>query len=149
MRDSKYDILVDLYKMGNTLQILADIYGVSKEAIYGSLKARKVKFRKNSGPNNVWYRGGKGRHELRTMANSRVARAIRSGRLLRKPCEKCGVSGLNKGGQNKIQAHHNDYRNPLSVNWFCRKHHYEWHKNNNVLPLKKLENLNEKGYEIF
>ncbi len=134
-RKDKYEFIVDLYEMGNSLQMCADIYGVSKQAIHASLKARGVIiFRKNSGQNNAWYRGGK-KHPLKDMANSRVARAVRSERLIPKPCEICGTSGYNKIGRNKIQAHHDDYRNVLSVRWLCRKHHYAWHKTNKPLPL--------------
>lgn len=44
---------------------------------------------------------------------------IRSGRLIRKPCEVC--SGL------KVDAHHDDYSKPLNVRWLCRRHHIETH----------------------
>ncbi len=44
-----------------------------------------------------------------------VSNAIRSGHLIKQPCEVCG--GL------KVQAHHEDYSKPLDVNWLCIKHH--------------------------
>lgn len=50
-----------------------------------------------------------------------VSNAIRSGKLVRQPCEKCG--------EVKSQAHHDDYSKPLSVRWLCVKHHREHHKN--------------------
>lgn len=37
------------------------------------------------------------------------------------PCEVCGK---------KAQKHHPDYNEPLKVQWLCRKHHMDLHKNN-------------------
>jgi len=48
-----------------------------------------------------------------------VARAIRSGKLVRQPCECCGAP--------QAQAHHDDYSKPLCVRWLCPKHHREVH----------------------
>jgi len=44
--------------------------------------------------------------------------AIKTGRLVPGPCE---MAGLECHG--KIEAHHDDYRKPLDVRWFCRRHH--------------------------
>jgi hypothetical protein len=41
--------------------------------------------------------------------------AVRSGRLVRKPCEVCG--------EPKSEGHHEDYHKPLEVVWLCRRHH--------------------------
>jgi len=46
--------------------------------------------------------------------------AIRDGRLIRKPCEVCG--------EEKTDAHHDDYAKPLEVRWLCRAHHAQHHK---------------------
>jgi len=48
-------------------------------------------------------------------ARQTVNNAIRDGRLLKKPCEVCG--------EKKVEAHHQDYRSPLKVQWLCREHH--------------------------
>jgi len=45
--------------------------------------------------------------------------AILSGRLVQKPCEKCG--------EPKTQAHHDDYSQPLKVRWLCVIHHRQHH----------------------
>lgn len=45
---------------------------------------------------------------------------VRSGVILRLPCEKCG--------KRKTQAHHPDYSRPLDVRWLCVKHHGEVHR---------------------
>lgn len=48
-----------------------------------------------------------------------VRRAIKAGRLTRKPCEICGAS--------PTEAHHDDYSRPLDVRWLCKRHHVEHH----------------------
>ena len=47
-------------------------------------------------------------------------KAIQRNKLLREPCEVCGVVNS--------EAHHDDYTKPLSVRWLCFKHHREHHK---------------------
>ncbi len=51
-----------------------------------------------------------------------VKSALRSGRLVRQPCEQCG--------NHKSEGHHDDYAQPLSVRWLCRAHHAQWHSKN-------------------
>ena len=46
--------------------------------------------------------------------------AIKSGALVKKPCEKCGAK--------KAEAHHEDYHKPLEVNWLCFKDHRALHR---------------------
>ncbi len=57
----------------------------------------------------------------------KVQKAIKSGRLEKKPCEVCG--------DEKSQAHHCDYAKPLEVIWLCRSCHADWHIANE--PLNK------------
>lgn len=54
-------------------------------------------------------------------ARAAVNRAVRSGRLVKKPCEVCGVE--------EVDGHHDDYSKPLVVRWLCRRHHMELHAN--------------------
>jgi ribosomal protein S27AE len=49
-------------------------------------------------------------------AHAAVARALKDGRLKRKPCEVCGAE--------TVEAHHADYSKPLDVRWLCKPHHY-------------------------
>lgn len=53
-------------------------------------------------------------------AHGIVKRAVRGGRLLRRPCEVCGES--------VAQAHHDDYSKPLDVRWLCAQHHADIHQ---------------------
>jgi hypothetical protein len=52
-------------------------------------------------------------------ARNKVASAIRSGTLVKLPCEVCG--------EVKSQGHHEDYSKPLEVIWLCAVHHKEKH----------------------
>ena len=47
--------------------------------------------------------------------------ALRSGRLVPKPCVICETL-------ENIHAHHEDYAKPLEVIWLCRKHHGARHR---------------------
>lgn len=55
--------------------------------------------------------------EQRQRANARSKANLyqRRGLLVPKPCEVCGSPDVEK--------HHDDYRRPLDVRWFCREHH--------------------------
>lgn len=48
--------------------------------------------------------------------------AIRSGKLIRQPCEVCK--------DNKTAGHHDDYAFPLVVRWLCAVCHSRWHRVN-------------------
>jgi hypothetical protein len=60
------------------------------------------------------------------VARSAVAHAITAGQLVRGPCEVCGTTV-------NIDGHHEDYSKPLDVNWLCRKHHKERHREIDML----------------
>lgn len=54
------------------------------------------------------------------VAQSRVARAIKDGKLSRPAkCEECQQDA-------KIEAAHHDYAHPLRVRWLCRSCHVKW-----------------------
>jgi hypothetical protein len=54
------------------------------------------------------------------IAQLKVHRAIRPGKLTKQPCEICFHS--------IAEAHHEDYSKPLSVIWLCDNHHKARHK---------------------
>lgn len=58
-------------------------------------------------------------------------KAIDSGEIQKQPCEICG--------EDKAEAHHDDYNKPLEVRWLCRNCHKEWHRNNKPSYYKKGE----------
>ena len=49
-----------------------------------------------------------------------VNSAVRIGKIVKKPCIKCGIT-------EDIHAHHEDYTQPHQITWLCRKHHTELH----------------------
>lgn len=53
-------------------------------------------------------------------AHKIVFTAIRNGSLKRKPCRVCG--------NEKAEAHHDDYTRPLYIKWLCKMHHSARHK---------------------
>lgn len=69
-------------------------------------------------------RRGSAKHKKRYPEKNRarvlVGHAIADGRLIKQPCEVCG--------DQKSQAHHEDYSKPLDVMWLCHKHHIALHR---------------------
>lgn len=58
--------------------------------------------------------------QLKLRARARCAYAIKTGKLVRLPCEGCGEA--------KSEAHHDDYSKPLEVKWLCRSCHAAAHR---------------------
>jgi hypothetical protein len=57
----------------------------------------------------------------RRRANIMVGGAIARGDLVPQPCETCGSTY-------RVEAHHDDYAQPLSVRWLCKSHHKQHHQ---------------------
>ena len=68
-----------------------------------------------SNDNMRYKRRDKARHPEHHAAREKVRRAIRSGKLVKLPCENCG--------EQKSTGHHEDYSKPLDVIWLCRPCH--------------------------
>ena len=66
-------------------------------------------------------------HLARTAAGGAVQQAVKNGRLEVQPCETCAST-------EKIEAHHDNYAQPLDVRWLCRQHHREWHMEHGRAP---------------
>lgn len=62
---------------------------------------------------------------LKLRCREQCAYAIKVGKLVRLPCEKCGSP--------KSEAHHEDYSKPLVVKWLCRRHHGEVHRKSHCI----------------
>lgn len=63
----------------------------------------------------------KARYPERRRAREIVRNAKKRGRLVPQPCERCGTT-------EGVHGHHDDYRKPLEVRWFCPPHHRERHR---------------------
>lgn len=48
-----------------------------------------------------------------------VQKALKNGTISKQPCEVCG--------SRVVDAHHDDYSQPLKVRWLCRQHHTRLH----------------------
>jgi len=84
---------------------------------YDRNRAKNINRKKaNIAINKAWRQEDK----RRTKCHNSVSRAIKSGELVRKNCEKCG-------NENSL-AHHEDYDQPLNVNWLCQPCHKQRHK---------------------
>lgn len=59
---------------------------------------------------------------------SSVYKAIKSGRLIPQPCEKCGESPVLSNGTRGVHAHHDDYNDRLNVRWLCFRCHNKAHR---------------------
>jgi len=73
-------------------------------------------------PNGQWWERCKlyeTRHPDRAKAKIKVRNAIKYGKIISMPCEKCGK---------KAHAHHEDYSKPLEIKWLCPYHHGERHR---------------------
>lgn len=66
--------------------------------------------------NKIWLSEDKRRKK----AHSAVYSAVKSGRLIRQLCCRCG--------EQKTVAHHEDYDKPLDVVWLCQPCHKQRHK---------------------
>lgn len=65
------------------------------------------------------------RRPIQRAARIQVGNALRSGKLVKQPCEVCG--------EIKVHGHHDDYSKPLDVRWLCTTHHAAWHRANTPL----------------
>lgn len=55
----------------------------------------------------------------RRRARTALNNALRAGRVERGPCDVCG--------HDVVEAHHEDYAEPLKVRWLCKIHHDAHH----------------------
>ena len=53
-------------------------------------------------------------------AHGATAYALRTGELIKEPCERCG--------EIKVEGHHPDYAKPLEVVWLCKPCHTKAHE---------------------
>ena len=83
-----------------------------------SEKGRIAKKRERQSPNYKRYPSTRRENNCHSL----VYLAIKRGNLIRGSCEICG--------NEKADAHHDDYDKPLEVRWLCKSHHWEWHNIN-------------------
>jgi len=87
-------------------------YRLSKMKIYSKTDAGK---KAHSAANKKWQE----QNALRRAAHVLLNNALKNGRITKTACFTCG--------EEKVEAHHADYSNPLGVIWLCAKHHKDIH----------------------
>lgn len=124
-----YSFAVEMYGNGNSIEEVAIVHGISRQAMHKILKTRGVVFREKYklGEKNHFFVDGSGYEPHQVKARQKVMKALKSGRLKPRPCELCGFEGRAKDGRNLVHAHHDDYSKPLEVRWICVKCHYKEH----------------------
>jgi hypothetical protein len=127
----KLDHAIALYRSGKNCVEIATELQVSKQNIHAQLKKRGVLVKRKRKPtpppktpivipaeDRWWVEESM----KRDRARNGVFQAVKSGRLIRLPCEVCG--------ERNSEGHHDDYDKPLQVRWLCNRHHNEWHRIN-------------------
>jgi ribosomal protein S27AE len=71
--------------------------------------------------------------EIKNQARQILYIERRNGRIKRQPCERCGSL--------KVQAHHEDYSDPLNVLWLCTRHHADRHIELNRKVIKVIKKI--------
>ncbi len=137
---------IELYSKGFSYGEIASFYDVTRQSMWDVLTRRGVESRPQLkyGKENHFYRGGElADDKAQGMAEKAIARGI----LIPEPCEICGANGVMKDGRNEVQAHHDDYNQPLEVRWLCQAHHHEWHKTNK--PIQRRGGAEPVGIDII
>ena len=80
----------------------------------------------------AWTKAMQARTALAAKARQAVQYAIKKGALTRGPCAHQGCC------RGQIEAHHEDYAQPLDVVWLCLKHHRDLHAERGAYQVPRL-----------
>lgn len=124
MKDGFLNFCVDCVKSRVKVHRKANLEQIRKyDRVRGKTEERKQKAKEYA--NNHREKVAKIKSEwrkrnlIKSRAHLKVARAVCKGTLSKKCCEVCY--------EQKVEAHHPNYDEPLNVIWLCRKHHAELH----------------------
>lgn len=126
-----YDLAVEMYADGLSIQEVADHHSVSRQAMWVILRRRGVQLRPQAryGAENHFFRGGAVRNAVFSLS-----KYVANGTLKVSPCEVCGLEPEEVNGRQRIHGHHDDYNRLLDVRWLCKEHHDKWHLHNAPIP---------------
>lgn len=113
MSDGKFSHCKECHKKGVNARYAADI-DASRER--EKLRSRKPERKEAAAKALILYRM---RHPEKTSARRKVRYALSKGYITKQSCEECG--------EEKAQAHHDDYSKPLDIRWLCQRCHDRWH----------------------
>lgn len=91
---------------------------------------RDTEWRKNQIRKN--HKAYRLRNPQKNWCRAKTNNAIISGKIKRQPCEICG--------NQKSQAHHDDYSKPFHIRWLCRNCHRQLHQKLRNSDIKLIEN---------
>lgn len=109
--------LSDFYKSTLTRDGYESYCKTCKSEYYHERKQKNLLSYKDIAHHKKWWLQ---ENRLKKEAHQKVSYAIKTGELVRQPCERCSST------QNVV-AHHEDYNKPLDVVWLCEIHHKERH----------------------
>ena len=129
----KLEMAAKLYRSGFSIKETAEYFDVSRQNLSQLFKKHKIVRPAPEIPEHIRTRLNEPdivaiRERDRKMARAwrLVMVAIKKGLINPQPCEVCG--------EEKSQAHHDDYSKPLEVRWLCNKHHRQWHAKHGKSP---------------
>lgn len=143
-KNKNYDLAVNLYNSGLSIQDVADFYQITRQAMWMILKRRGCEFRSNLrfGKENHFHRGGT---EAPDRVHNLTELAIEKGVIVKQThCSACDST-------KNIEAHHDDYNKPLEIRWLCHKCHFDWHSKNKpkkltvTFPAKSRQEISAMG----
>ena len=86
---------------------------------------------------------------LRNETRQITRNAIERGDIIRQPCEHPGCGAPMNPNGTAIEAHHNDYNNPLDITWYCIPHHGEHHiKLETEKYLNRIKQVDEHFFKL-
>lgn len=131
LSDIQIQEAIKMYESGLSLADVGGFFEITRQAMWDLLRRRiDLRPQLRYGDENNFYRGGVFSDPH---VHDMTEKAIRKGILQPGDCEICGESYRMKDGRIAIQAHHDDYNNPLKVRWLCQKCHHKWHKTNSPI----------------
>jgi len=124
-----FDVAVEMYTLGASIEDCADAFHISRQAMWKALTLRKTRMRPKApkGASNHFFVHGQGYGPEKLAAKLEVLKAVKSGRLERQPCETCLKTPFGSDGRSLVHAHHDDYLKPLQVRWLCVTCHFQEH----------------------
>ena len=98
------------------------IGAISKHATHSQEGSLNPNWKGGRSTDNYYYKLiQKQRYPKETKVREQTYEKIRTGKLVKQPCEICGDT-------KNIQSHHDNYNKPDEINWLCRNHHKKLHQ---------------------
>lgn len=93
-------------KNGENIKNMTEYLRIWRQENKDKMAKRQRNYRKNN--------------QEKESCRQKTIRAVKNGKITKTACIICGDVN--------VEAHHDDYTNPLDVKWMCKKHHLEMHR---------------------